>query len=59
MVGGAVVINLAYHWWSMPDTYLRVGISAFYNQLTLTPVAAYLWTFIKTTMTPPVPPVGG
>ena len=58
LVSGAVMINLAYHYWSMPETYLKVGVSAFYNQMTLTPAAAYVWTFIKATMSPPIPPTG-
>jgi hypothetical protein len=54
VVVASVALNVTYHSWSMPQTYVKVAVSALYTQLTLPPVVVWVWSFIKTTMSPPL-----
>ena len=42
----SLLFNLGYHLWSMPSTYLKVAVSAFYNQLTLPYVCVALFRLL-------------
>jgi|SRR5882672_3294815 len=44
----SVVLNVAYHIWSLPETHDRTIVSAAYNQFTMPHVGALVWVFIQT-----------
>ena len=54
LVGSSLAMNTGYHMWSLPQTYPKVLISAFYNQTALPYVAIYLWQFLIK-LIPPLP----
>ena len=54
LVGSSIGLNFAYHLWSLPNSYPRVLVSAFYNQTALPYVAIYMWELLKK-LIPPLP----